>query len=388
MKEKLSSRERLLLAINNKEPDHVPLDLDFFGPLSGRWKDQFQRAEELLSMEVDDTLRINPPYQGFHPEVKVKTWQEKRPGEEVPLLFKEYETPKGKLSTVVRKTKDWPYGDDIPLISDFNIPRSKKFLISEEEDLEKVPYLFGEPSKSEMERFRQEAKAIKEFGRKHQLLTVGRQIWGGDTAAWLCGLENLIFLAMDRPQFMERLMEFMFAKANKTLELLLDLGVDVVFRRGWYETTDFWSPSLYKRFFAPYLKKEIEMCHQAGIKFAYAMSSGIMPLLSTFKELGIDILYYIDPVQDRTMDLRRLKEEAGGVICLRGGVNSYITVELGSEEDIDAAVKNAISILAPGGGFILSAVDAVGMQPDAWDKVLLMIESWRRHRDFYDEREG
>ena len=183
-------------------------------------------------------------------------------------------------------------------------------------------------------------------------------------------------------------MEFMFAKANKTLELLLDLGVDVVFRRGWYETTDFWSPSLYKRFFAPYLKKEIEMCHQAGIKFAYAMSSGIMPLLSTFKELGIDILYYIDPVQDRTMDLRRLKEEVGGVICLRGGVNSYITVELGSEEDIDAAVKNAISILAPGGGFILSAVDAVGMQPDAWDKVLLMIESWRRHRDFYDEREG
>jgi hypothetical protein len=54
----------------------------------------------------------------FHADVKTKTWQE---GDSLTgRLFKEYETPAGKLSTSVRLSADWPHGEILPFVDDFN----------------------------------------------------------------------------------------------------------------------------------------------------------------------------------------------------------------------------------------------------------------------------
>jgi len=72
------------------------------------------------------------------------------------------------------------------------------------------------------------------------------------------------------------------------LEMLIDAGVDVVVRRGWYESTDFWSPGLYRRFLFDPLRREVQTAHQAGVKVSYVMNSGAMPLLPLFRELEFD----------------------------------------------------------------------------------------------------
>jgi len=100
-----------------------------------------------------------------------------------------------------------------------------------------------------------------------------------------------------------------------------------------------------------------------------------MPLLDVFLELGIDLLINVDPVQGKA-DLSRLKREAGERICFWGGVNSAITLGRGNRDEIRDAVTFAISTLAPGGGFILSAVDVL-FEDTPWSNVLRMIERWR-----------
>lgn len=97
-----------------------------------------------------------------------------------------------------------------------------------------------------------------------------------------------------------------------------------------------------------------------------------MPLLDVLLELDIDLLINVDPVQGNA-DLSRLKREAGERICFWGGVNSAITLSRGSEHEMRDAVTFAISTLAPGGGFILSAVDVL-FEDTPWSNVLRMIE--------------
>ena len=152
-------------------------------------------------------------------------------------------------------------------------------------------------------------------------------------------------------------------------------GVDVVAHRAYYESAQFWSPELYREFIAPRLRREIELVHEAGAKFCYIMVERQMPLLPILKEIGVDILFGIDPAE-RGMDLGRVKEEVGDQICLWGGVSEHITMESVDSQRIEGEVGAAIDALAPRGGFILSAVDN---RPGLlWKSTDYLIDAWRR----------
>jgi len=107
-----------------------------------------------------------------------------------------------------------------------------------------------------------------------------------------------------------------------------------------------------------------------------------MPLLDLMIEAGVDVLLGIDPAQDRTMDLPKLKQRAAGRMCLWGGVCGYLTIETGAPDDVRREVRQAISFLAPGGGFILSPVTNVRADtPRAWANVDALIAAWRSLRE-------
>ena len=67
----------------------------------------------------------------YDPQVSVSEWQENLPGEGLPILVKEYQTPAGTLRAEVRQTRDWPWGDHVPLFDDYIEPRSRKFLVED-----------------------------------------------------------------------------------------------------------------------------------------------------------------------------------------------------------------------------------------------------------------
>jgi hypothetical protein len=131
LKSTLSSLERMLLAINHKEADHVPLVLKIFGwepPPQLKYNSEFERVDKFLAFGIDDTVSLSAPSR-YHPDVTTRTWREIT-DERYPLLFKEYETPKGTLRQIVWQTEDWPHGNDVPLVGDHpNFSFKKKSLI-------------------------------------------------------------------------------------------------------------------------------------------------------------------------------------------------------------------------------------------------------------------
>ena len=66
-------------------------------------------------------------------------------------------------------------------------------------------------------------------------------------------------------------------------------------------------------------------------------------------------------------------------ICLWGGVNGHLTVELGSKEETREEVRRAMRLLGEGGGFILSPVDNVREDTErSRQNVTALIDEWRK----------
>jgi hypothetical protein len=391
--ERLNSRERMLNALENAGACYVPCNIMLLRPdLQRKWGGQFGAIEKQLDLGLDPKIEIPELPFRFHPDVTVKVLKEKT--ESGPVLHQEFDTPGGKIKRIVNQTEDWPYSDSVPFLDDWLTPRCRKFLVEEEQDLEAFKYLLLEPTREDIIAFREQAKEYKRFGAERGLLISGgwtRYItnkgllnsvagtMGADILFWICGVEQAIMMAIDAPKTLEELLKIVAIWNRKRMEIYLDEEIDLMVWRGYYESTDVWSPTIYRDFMLPILKEGVEITHQAGAKFAYIMTSGILPLVNYLLEAEIDALIGIDPAQGRGNDVLLLKQTLGNKICLWGGVNRALTIEMGVEEDVRKEVEKSFSILAPGGGFILSPIDGVGdIGPPVWDNLLTMIDSWKK----------
>lgn len=388
----LTSRERMLNAISCQEVDHTPCCFIQFSALEARCRGQLDMAARLLEWGLDamvqtppwlltvpgDTADLRGLPVRFPPEVSIREWSEPPGrGRRYPILHKEYLTPAGELTVEVRKTDDWPYGSHVPFLDDYIIPRAHKPLVAAPEDLEPLRCLLAPPGLEEIEEFHESTRPLRRLAQERGLLVSGGAGVGGDMAGWLCGLQELIVLAQDRPDFVDELMATIAGWNLRRMEVVLDAGVDLWVRRGWYESCDFWSPALYRRHILPHLKREAELAHGGGAKFGYIMTSRVTPLLDMILEAGVDVLIGLDPLMGGT-DLKAVKEKVRGRMCLWGGVNAPLTVEQGRAEAVRQAVREALETLSPGGGFILAPVDDVEDPSErAWDNAQAFIRAWR-----------
>jgi uroporphyrinogen-III decarboxylase len=389
----LDSRQRLLRAIAHQDVDYVPCSFMSFSILRNKYnQDRFSAAKAELEMGLDPMLfipaasrwqrRDHPDLRGlpirFHPGVKTNTWQE---GDSLTgRLFKEYETPAGKLSTSVRLSEDWPHGEFIPFIDDYQIPRADKPLVTSPKDLEALQYLLIPPQEGDVQALSAEASIAQSYVHENNILLAGGWGVGMDMANWLCGMENLMILMLEQPQFVSQILEMIHQWNMQRMKIVLSAGIDLYIRRAWYEGCDFVIPRFYQREVLPRLKAEVALAHERGVKFGYVCSSGTKPMLDFYNEAGIDVLIGIDPVQGTYTDMPLMKEKIGERVCLWGGVSAAVTVERGNEAEIRSAVRQALETLGPK-GMILSAVDNFTVdEPNTWNNIDILIKEWKSRR--------
>jgi len=407
----VNSRERLLTAINREKPDHVPLVCRVFGfsappelsftidgqrvphwytgrlehihTLPEPWTvaHEFKRVEAWLSLGIDDLIEVSMPW-SIDPKVTIRDFAEpSSPACPYPLACREYSTPDGILLHQVRKT-----GEDLgagwviqptypPLFEDFNIPRAHRPPLLDAEDIAKVRHLLQPPTNEQLNAYRQKMQLVRQFADSRGVLVCGWSLFGMDAVVWLCGAENAVMLAMLRPDLFAEIVSLVDTFDRMRTDLMLEIGgVDLFVQRGWYSTTDFWSPDLFKQYVLPNLKRNVARVHQAGARFGYVMTTGVEPLLPSLVEAGVDLHYWIDPVMGGTNPVAA-RAALKGKVALTGGVNAPLTLGKGSPETIRRQVREAIETLGPD-GFILEPVDS--LFPDTpWSGVKMMIESWR-----------
>ena len=372
----MSSRERLLAAMDREETDHLPLwCLWSHGRDPYNRRDQLRRIPATLELGFDDTLWLHGPWR-VHPDVRETTWAEPAPGQDYTVLHRRYETPAGDLEWVLRSSQYLESAQGIGVLSDLNMSHALGSLVRGSEDLPALRYLLSEPGAEQLARFREYARVCRDAAAAHQVLLEGAYVALGDVLAWVVQPEDLIYAQQDDPGFVEELLDLVWSWTERQIEHHLDEEVDVILHRGWYELPDFWGVKGYRRFLKPYLEREARLVHDAGARFSYIMTKGIMPLLDDFLDIGMDLLWGVDPVQGEA-DLQGVADKVKGKLCVLGGMNGNLTMTEGSPDGIRAAVDEAVSILAPGGGFILSPVDKIE-EWTPWVNVEALLERWRK----------
>ena len=405
-----TSRERILAAWNGEPSDHVPLTTWCFGlqpPTHLRWQregrtadywyplrmehihtlpqpwdleDDFRRVLAWRSLGVDDILDVSVPW-SIDPQV---SWQDSRDeGPRGPVLVREYHTPSGALVHKVRKTGQVDPGwvvqpDHVPLFEDYNIPRAVKHAVASPGDVPVIRRLYTAPDAAAREWFGRRMAHVRRFADEHAVPVQAWSAFGMDGLVWLAGAEGAVMMALDHPDAFAQLMGIITETDLARTELAAATpGVDMIVARGWYSSTDFWSPALFDRYVYPYVEQLARLAHGYGKKLAYAMTTGVERLGPRLANAGVDVLYFVDPVQDR-ISLQRVAELLGERMTLVGGTNA-LTLASGDPQRIRSEVRRAIETLGRTNRFILHPVDA--LFPDTpWEGVQQMIAAWQAYR--------
>lgn len=413
----MNTRERISAVWQGQKPDHVPLTTWCFGlraPAHLRWttsgkevpywyskrmehihtlpfpwelSDDFKRALAWQSMGVDDILDVSVPWSM---DAAVTWTDSRRPAsgpDQYPVLVREYETPKGVLRHEVRKTGEdqeegWVIQPEVaPLIEDFNIPRAVRQLVSSPEDARRLAYCYRPPDAAAKAWFAARMAEVKPFRDANGIPVQAWAGFGMDAAVWFCGTEGAIMLALDHPKEFGELFDSITETDSARAELAASHpGVDLVVERGWYSSTNFWSPGLFEQFVFPHVQAVAKAAHRHGKKFGYVMTTGVEVLGPRLAEAGVDVLYFVDPLDpvQKGLSLEKARDLLSGRMTLVGGISS-LTLGTGSKTEIQEHVRRAMDTLGPTNRFILHPVD--GLFPDTpWESIETMVDAWQRYR--------
>ena len=413
----MNSRERLRAVWNGQATDYVPLTMWCFGfpapaglgwerdgrpvthwftkrlehihhlPQAWELEDDFRRVMAFRSLGVDDVLDVSVPW-SIDPAV---TWADRiLPAGQTggdphyPVLQREYRTPSGSLLHAVRQTDEDPgpgwvtQANYVPLLDDFNIPRAVKHAVASPMDVAAVKHLYSPPDTNARQWFAARMNEVGKFASKEQVAVRAWAAFGMDAVVWMMGAENAILMAMDDPVAFTRLLDTVAETEYARIELAAaHPDVDIIAQRGWYSSTDFWSPKMFDFFVAPYLRQFTDLAHRHGKLYQYTMETGTLLLGPRAADAGVDVLYGIDPVLDK-LSLEQVRDTLTGRLTVEGGTHS-MSLASGDFQRIRAEVRHAIEILGPTRRFILHPLDS--LFPDTpWESVLCLIEAWKEYR--------
>lgn len=373
----MNRRDRVLQAVNHKEPDVVPAQVDFFDdeaqekflPPVGAGATADWREEIIAQFEFLDSSFVRVVKSGF----LAKTIRQE-PGAE---LF-EFETG---TRWRIHHAPYWREYVAYPIVTREDLRRFR------------LPDPNGQPSDGFFRNYKVDNMYKPDLGETSRYDGVSDDarffaergfFTSGEINGFFSGVwyylrpftEFLMDLAADR--VLARELIDMIGRYNlEDAENLLRAGVDCI------DFADdlghnqglFFSPRLYQELVYPWHRSLADLCHRYGAYVNMHSHGNINEILPLIVEAGIDILNPVGPSDG--MNLRQLKREFGRDITLMGGISKFIG-EM-SRRELEAHVCDVVAEGAPGGGFILreeGGIPAIMNESD----FRFYLDTSRKHR--------
>lgn len=178
----------------------------------------------------------------------------------------------------------------------------------------------------------------------------------------LRGWDTFMMDLIARPKLAQALMERLTEAHIKAFDLYAEtvaphLDVILVCDDLGMQEAMWMSPDMYRRQIKPYHAKLYgHIKKKTGKPLLLHSDGSFYPVIPDLIEIGVDA---INPVQytARNMDLVTLKREFGADMTFWGaGVDTQKTLSFGTPDQVADEVKRNLDILAPGGGFVFAAV--------------------------------
>lgn len=325
MRDRMTSKQRVMTAFAHAEPDHVPAWLGASPAFRAKAVRELGLPddESLSRLVGDDFRRVLARYNG--------------PDHAAPYINlppgTTYRSPFGVLRH--------GYEGGMPL----NHPLQKAETVAAIE-----AYPWPDPGWMDVSHIRAEAKQYSEYA-----------VLGGDWSQFwheaidLLGMENLMLKMFDAPAIvdavMTHLVDYYLGVSQRIFDEAGDL-IDIFFIGNDFGSQN--GPLLgekqFRRFILPHLKRLIDLGHRYGLKVLLHCCGGFAPLIPAMIDAGLDGLQALQP-NCRGMDPATLKAEFGRDIVLMGAINSQLLIE-GTPEMASAETRRILDIMMPGGGYI------------------------------------
>ncbi len=355
----LSSRERMILAMTNRQPDRVPVAPDFSNMIPCRltrkpfWEVYYFNDPPLWRAYLDAVRYFG--IDGWFTEGSMR-----------------YRWPYERREIVdeLRKSDDrWIVGrrgyvDGLPyraevtyLIADSPTPTGRP-MRDIEADWPLLEKWFAPPvgwDRTVLEQQRRELAEDGAFGISTSY--PGFHVWFDLFAG---GVGDLADWYYHKHDWIERLRQLHDALVTKQMEMILDAKPDFVLLGG-SGTITLQSPKIARELSLPTIKKLTRMAKEAGVP-TMIHSCGMQRALVKWCAEETD-LNCINPLEARPMgdcDLAEVKAAHGRDLALMGNLHTTQVMLFGTPEDVARAAMTAIDAAAQGGGFILSTGDQCG----------------------------
>ena len=171
-------------------------------------------------------------------------------------------------------------------------------------------------------------------------------------------MEDLFMDYIVNPELVHRLSRIATDYDKAAIDIAAEVGADVIFFPGDLagEQTLLMSPKHFREFVKPYEKEIVEHAHQRGLKIVKHSDGNMWPILDDIVEIGFDGYH---PIQPQCMDIGEVKRHLAGKACILGNIDCRDLLPFGTEEEVDRTVKETIETAAPGGGYIISSSNTI-----------------------------
>lgn len=385
----MNSRERVMRALEHREPDRVPIDVGGTRQ-SGIAASTYHKLKQLLGIstptrifdlyqmlaEIErpvlerlggDVVGLQRPAVAFG--IRNERWKPWKLFDGTPV-----EVP-GDFNPLVRANGDLlllhPDGSPMALMprGGFYFDRMDKYPGAAHLDPDQIdlPLLTQE----ECDHFHAQAEAWWQNSDYALMVAMGPPyelffgLGTGDFTAWMITLAtepNYVRELYERivEAWLENLRRLTAAVADRVqiLQFNDDLGT---------QERPFLSVGMFRERIMPYYKQGLDWIHQnTRLKVFMHNDGAIYPFLPSLIEMGVDIL---NPVQTtaKGMDPIKLKREFGDQMVFWGAAcDCQKTLPFGTPEEVAEEVRENIRIFAPGGGYVLASVHNIqaGVPPE------------------------
>lgn len=345
-------RNRVLEALNHREPDKIPRDLGspettLWPSIASKLYKYFNIDEKVIFMD-QRTRSVSLPEKILEKFNIDTRWVYMKPARSAKDKIQ-------KLTDGLYIKDDW--GMEFVLHSKDSRPEYKKFPLShalDEDDIEKHSWPDPFDSKRVLG-LREEAKRFYDRG-----FAVGIKFGGVWERSWyLRGMEQIMIDLAINPTFAYSLFrkildiqlkmyDFVLQEIGKYLSIVCfssDMGT---------QSSLLISPDLWRKYIRPCDQELVNLFkRKTKAKIAHHACGSVRNLISEYIEMGIEIL---NPIQTTAigMDPYELKREFGRDICFWGGIDTQNVLPFGSTYEVSKHVKKIINAFSEGGGYLFA----------------------------------
>jgi len=356
-----TSRERVLAALDHREPDRVPIDLG--GNQTGIHKGAYRKLIDRLGLDekiviMDLVQQLAQPSERVLERLHVDTRYVAAGG------------AKSFAGGVVRRERGgrvwhdftdefgitWSMPDDEPFY--FDISHSPLAGLSLDE-IRAYPFPKGDDP-TRFEGLRDRALRLRNETSYAVISGISGVVY--EICWYLRGLENLFIDMMTQPQVLEAIIDRTLGFWLDWFRLFLDEAADVVDvimigddLAG--QNGPLFAPRIYREIIKPRQKRLVRYIRsRTKAKIWYHTCGSVLEYLPDLLDNGIDIL---NPVQisAKGMDPARLKAEFGDrLVFWGGGIDTQHVLPRASPQEVREHVRRNIEAFKPGGGYVFNNV--------------------------------